>query len=173
MAHSWSKVLSEWWLDSLFWIAAFKLRIHIQNDAFVCDRVNSNAPFTRGIGVNTSRLLWMEWRQALPNWIVGPSHRFTDVARGRSWKLFLTFQAPTQVSANQIALCKYPSVDTSQSRSCNTRKVCDWLLSLWRSRQHQASDTPSVKRWRPVWMGRNGTCSGSSNSLPRVLTPVW
>ncbi len=40
---------------------------------------------------------------------------------------FSTFQAPTQASANQIALCKYPS----QSHSCNTRKVCDWLLSLW------------------------------------------
>ncbi len=30
----------------------------------------------------------MEWRQALPNWIVGPSRRFTGAARGRSWKLF-------------------------------------------------------------------------------------
>ncbi len=43
---------------------------------------------------------------------------------------FSTFQAPTEASANQIALCKYPSADASQSRSCNTRKVCDWLLSL-------------------------------------------
>ncbi len=48
----------------------------------------TNAPFTRGVGVNASRWLWMEWRQALPNWIVGPSRRFTSAARGRSWKLF-------------------------------------------------------------------------------------
>ncbi len=48
----------------------------------------TNAPFTRGVGVNASRWLWMEWRQALPNWIVGPSGRFTGAARGRSWKLF-------------------------------------------------------------------------------------
>ncbi len=31
-----------------------------------------------------------------------------------------TFQAPTQASANQIGLCKYPSADASQSCSCNT-----------------------------------------------------
>ncbi len=60
---------------------------------------------------------------------------------------FSMFQAPTQSSASQVALCKYSSADTSQSRSCNTRKVCDWLLSLWQSHQHQASDTPSIKRW--------------------------
>ncbi len=168
MAHSWSKVLSEWWLDSLFWITAFKLRMQVQNYEFVCDRVNNNAPFTRGVCVNTSHLLWMEWHQALPNWLwVRRIASLTLLAA--EVENFSTLSA-TQASANQIALCKYPSVDASQSRSCNTRKVCDWLLSLWRSRQHQASDTPSVKRWHPVWMGRNGTCSGS---LPRVLTPVW
>lgn len=32
-----------------------------------------------------------------------------------------------------IALCKYPSADASQLRSCNNRKQCDRLLSLWRS----------------------------------------
>lgn len=32
------------------------------------------SPITRGFSVNTSHLLWM-WRQALPNWIVGPSCR--------------------------------------------------------------------------------------------------
>ncbi len=37
-----------------------------------------------------------------------------------------TFQVPMQASANQIALCKYPSADASQSRSRNTRKVM-WL----------------------------------------------
>ncbi len=44
--------------------------------------------FKRGVGVNASRFLLMEWRQALLNWIVGPSRPFTGVARGRSWKLF-------------------------------------------------------------------------------------
>ncbi len=36
---------------------------------------------------------------------------------------FSKFQAPTQASADQIALCKYPSADASQSCSYNTRKV--------------------------------------------------
>ncbi len=53
----------------------------------VCARALAHAAFTRGVGVNASRWLWMEWRQALPNWIVGPSRRFTGAARGRSWKL--------------------------------------------------------------------------------------
>ncbi len=57
-------------------------------DHFRSFPAQTNAPFTRGVGVNASRWLWMEWRQALPNWIVGPSHRFTGAARGRSWKLF-------------------------------------------------------------------------------------
>ncbi len=87
-----------------------------------------SASITFLVRLNVSSLFRMEWRQALPNWIVGPSRRFTGIARGRSWKLiiFSYFQAPTQVSANQIALCKYPSTDASQSRSCNTRKVM-WL----------------------------------------------
>ncbi len=49
---------------------------------------DNHAPFTRGVGVNASRLLWMEWHQALPNWIVGPLRRFTGISHGRSWKLF-------------------------------------------------------------------------------------
>ncbi len=54
-----------------------------------------------------------------------------------------TFQAPTEASANQIASCKY-------QRSM-------WLVVVtMTARQHHASDTPSVKRWRrrPVWMQR-------------------
>ncbi len=70
-----------------------------------------NTPLTRGVGVNASRLLWMDWRQALLNWIVGPSRRFTGVASGRSWKRF-NFSSAMQASANQIALCKYPIVQT-------------------------------------------------------------
>ncbi len=41
----------------------------------------TNAPFTRGVGVNASRWLWMEWRQALPNWIVGLSRRVASLVR--------------------------------------------------------------------------------------------
>ncbi len=102
----------------------------------------TNAPFTRGVGVNASRWLWMEWRQALPNWIVGPSRRFTGAARGRSWKLF-NFS-----SANFS--CKYPIPFMQHQRSM-------WLVVVtMTARQHHASDTPSVKRWRrrPVWMQR-------------------
>ncbi len=57
-----------------------------------------------------------------------------------------TLQTPTQVSANQIALCKYPGADTSQSHSCNTRKLM-WLAVVtmvasapsFRHALHQAS----------------------------------
>ncbi len=45
-----------------------------------------NAPFTRGVSINASRLLWMEWRQALPNWVVGPLRHFGSVAHCRIWK---------------------------------------------------------------------------------------
>ncbi len=60
--------------------------------------------------------------QVLPNWVVGSSLRWRCLQQKLK-----TFQAPTPASANQIALCKYPSADASQSCSCNTRKVCDWL----------------------------------------------
>lgn len=36
---------------------------------------------------------------------------------------FRTFQVPTQASANQIPLLKYPRAKASQSCSCNSRKV--------------------------------------------------
>ncbi len=72
----------------------------------------TNAPFTRGVGVNASRWLWMEWRQALPNWIVGPSRRFTGAAHGRSWKLFKRQRRRQPIRS--------PHANT-QSRSCNTR----------------------------------------------------
>ncbi len=61
-----------------------------------------------------------------------------------------TFQAPTEASANQIALCKYPIPFMQHQRSM-------WLVVVtMTARQHHASDTPSVKRWRrrPVWMQR-------------------
>ncbi len=35
---------------------------------------------------------------------------------------FSTFQAPTQASANQISLCKYPSADASQSLHATPEK---------------------------------------------------
>ncbi len=60
-------------------LATFGLRVRLSNHV---------APFTRSVSVNinASRLLWMEWCQALPNWIVGLSHRVGSVAHGRSWK---------------------------------------------------------------------------------------
>ncbi len=60
------------------------------------------------------------------------------------------FQAPTEASANQIASCKYPIPFMQHQRSM-------WLVVVtMTARQHHASDTPSVKRWRrrPVWMQR-------------------
>ncbi len=63
-----------------------------------------------------------------------------------------TFQAPTEASANQIASCKYPIPFMQHQRSM-------WLVVVtMTARQHHASDTPSIKRWRrrrrPVWMQR-------------------
>ncbi len=61
-----------------------------------------------------------------------------------------TFQVPTEASANQIASCKYPIPFMQHQRSM-------WLVVVtMMARQHHASDTPSVKRWRrrPVWMQR-------------------
>ncbi len=63
---------------------------------------------------------------------------------------FSTFQAPTEASANQIASCKYPIPFMQHQRSM-------WLVVVtMTARQHHASDTPSVKRFRrrPVWMQR-------------------
>ncbi len=53
-----------------------------------------------------------------------------------------TFQAPMEASANQIASCKYPIQFMQHQRSM-------WLVVVtMTARQHHASDTPSVKRWR-------------------------
>ncbi len=81
-----------------------------------------------------------------------------------------TFQAPAQASANQISLCKYPSAGASPSHSCNTRKVM-WLAVVWRSRQHQASEMPSVKRWCrcPVWLGCNAPFHNRKLQLSKLI----
>ncbi len=65
-------------------------------------------------------------------WLVGVNAwRRACLKRGAD----ATFQAPTEASANQIASCKY-------QRSM-------WLVVVtMTARQHHASDTPSVKRWR-------------------------
>ncbi len=91
---------------------------------------------------------------ALQNWIMGPFCFLTEV------KNFSTFQAPMAASANQIALCKYPSADASQSRSCNTRKVCDWLLSLWRRvstklQTHPPSSVDAPCEWGVTTLSEN------------------
>ncbi len=92
----------------------------------VCARALAHAAFTRGVGVNA-------WRRAC-------------LKRGAD----ATFQAPTEASANQIASCKYPIPFMQHQRSM-------WLVVVTMTvRQHHASDTPSVKRWRrrPMWMQR-------------------
>ncbi len=92
----------------------------------VCARALAHAAFTRGVGVNA-------WRRAC-------------LKRGAD----ATFQAPTEASANQIASCKYLIPFMQHQRSM-------WLVVVtMTARQHHASDTPSVKRWRrrPVWMQR-------------------
>ncbi len=84
----------------------------------VCVRALAHAAFTRGVGVNA-------WRRAC-------------LKRGAD----ATFQAPTEASANQIASCKYPIPFMQHRRSM-------WLVVVtMTARQHHASDTPSVKRWR-------------------------
>ncbi len=84
----------------------------------VCARALAHAAFTRGVGVNA-------WRRAC-------------LKRGAD----ATFQAPTEASANQIASCKYPIPFMQHQRSM-------WLVVVtMTARQHHASDTPSVKRWR-------------------------
>ncbi len=130
----------------------------------------NNTPFTRSVGVNASRLLWMEWRQAL-NWIELNCGSIASLHWCCSRQKLKTFHAPTQASANQTTLCKYRSADTSQSRSLNTRKICDRLLPIWRSRQHQSHisiwlwSAPSFRHAlrqaltpMPMWMGRNMQC---------------
>ncbi len=92
----------------------------------VCARALAHAAFTRGVGVNA-------WRRAC-------------LKRGAD----ATFQASMQASANQIASCKYPIPFMQHQRSM-------WLVVVtMTARQHHASDTPSVKRWRrrPMWMQR-------------------
>ncbi len=102
---------------------------HIRCVTCVCVwrvRALAHAAFTRGVGVNA-------WRRAC-------------LKRGAD----ATFQAPTEASANQIASCKYPIPFMQHQRSM-------WLVVVtMTARQHHASDTPSVKRWRrrPVWMQR-------------------
>ncbi len=80
-------------------------------------------------------------------WLVGVNAwRRACLKRGAD----ATFQAPTEASANQIASCKYPIPFMQHQRSM-------WLVVVTMTvRQHHASDTPSVKRWRrrPVWMQR-------------------
>ncbi len=80
-------------------------------------------------------------------WLVGVNAwRRACLKRGAD----ATFQAPTEASANQIASCKYPIPFMQHQRSM-------WLVVVtMMARQHHASDTPSVKRWRrrPVWMQR-------------------
>ncbi len=99
-----------------------RTRIRCVTCVCVCDvcvcAALAHAAFTRGVGVNA-------WRRAC-------------LKRGAD----ATFQAPTEASANQIASCKYPIPFMQHQRSM-------WLVVVtMTARQHHASDTPSVKRWR-------------------------
>ncbi len=73
--------------------------------------------------------------------------RLTEaVSEAWCWR---NFSSATSVS-NQITSCKYPIPFMQHQRSM-------WLVVVtMTARQHHASDTPSVKRWRrrPVWMQR-------------------
>ncbi len=94
------------------------------------------------------------WRVCAPLWLTLHSHAGASAS---TWQRAClkrgadaTFQAPTEASANQIASCKYPIPFMQHQRSM-------WLVVVtMTARQHHASDTPSVKRWRrrPVWMQR-------------------
>ncbi len=81
-----------------------------------------------------------------------------------------TFQAPTEASANQIASCKYPIPFMQHQRSM-------WLVVVtMTARQHHASDTPSVKRWRrrPVWMQREPERTHTHRMCVRTqITWTW
>ncbi len=84
-----------------------------------------NAPFTRGVQRLSFTLNGVTLSIAELN-----CGSVTSLQWRCSQQKLKTFQVPTQSSANQIALCKYPSAEASQSHSYNTRNVCDWLLSL-------------------------------------------
>ncbi len=108
------------------------VRTRIRCVTCVCARALAHAAFTRGVGVNA-------WRRAC-------------LKRGAD----ATFQAPTEASANQIASCKYPIPFMQHQRSM-------WLVVVtMTARQHHASDTPSVKRWRLLY-----TCHYMTDRLER------
>ncbi len=74
-----------------------------------------------------------------------------------------TFQAPTEASANQIASCKYPIPFMQHQRSM-------WLVVVtMTARQHHASNTPSVKRWRRWARARAHTRHTPDVCAPRSL----
>ncbi len=95
--------------------------------------------------------------QPCPSDLSAHTHPVCDVCVCARWRRAClkrgadaTFQAPTEASTNQIASCKYPIPFMQHQRSM-------WLVVVtMTARQHHASDTPSVKRWRrrPVWMQR-------------------
>ncbi len=89
-----------------------------------CARALAHAAFTRGVGVNAWRRACLKRGADAPSYLQQPITYFSGVA----W--------------TGLGICMRRS---------------DWLtppLALEKLRQHHASDTPSVKRWRrhPVWM---------------------
>ncbi len=139
-------------------------------------------PFTRGVSDNTSHLLWMEWRQALPNGIVGLSRWIGSVASGRSWKLSKCLNASAGVIQSD-RLMQIPL--HSQSHSCNTKK-CMWLAAVtmkvasaqsFRHALHQAlTPTPRVNvplqcaqglctLWQSLWLSGHSTYTKCSHYI--------
>ncbi len=90
-------------------------------------------------------------------WLVGVNAwRRACLKRGAD----ATFQAPTEASANQIASCKY-------QRSM-------WLVVVtMTARQHHASDTPSVKRWRRRARARAHTHVTHRMCVRTQITWTW
>ncbi len=114
------------------WLPPNRVTAHYHKVDLISTLLDALTPHSHGASASTpTPLIDFEWsdvkRCQTELWV----HRIASLALlAAEVENFSTFQAPTKASANQIALCKYPSAEASQSRSCNTRKVCDWLLSL-------------------------------------------
>ncbi len=120
--------------DFVYWIKLFKIQMcTLMDDSTFYSRKSSLMTYSHRALASTP-LIYFEW---------------SDVKRCRTelWVHHVAslalFAAEMQASANQIALCKYPSIDASQTRSCNTRKVCWLAVVTMMAHHHQASDKPS------------------------------
>ncbi len=79
---------------------------------------------------------------------------------------FSTFQAPTQASVNQIALCKYPQALANPFMQHQKSNVIG-LLSTMTVAQHQASDTP------PSSVDADARVNGGVRGEKKLLASLW